>query len=194
MTTAAKPRLYLDAIKDMFTAARSPTATRSPRSPRNSSGRKPSSGRNASGGRSSGSSRPSGSGRKPSFVRRVGNAATSNAITLDLSSVPQQPLNYLDAATTRRTLQQIAQVRHSNREQWSGQRSWRETAREASAASAVGSVSGARGEDGDTLDPARLEAYLADDEFERIFGMRKEAFYTLKPWRQGDLKKRVGLF
>merc|ERR1711937_300849 len=31
------------------------------------------------------------------------------------------------------------------------------------------------------------EAYLADDVFEQVFGMNKEAFYKLRPWKQKNI-------
>jgi len=44
------------------------------------------------------------------------------------------------------------------------------------------------------LNPTCLEMYLPDDEFEELFGMRKEAFYELKQWKQRELKKTYKLF
>lgn len=38
------------------------------------------------------------------------------------------------------------------------------------------------------------EAYLADDEFFKVFGMNKEAFYKLRPWKQKNIKRAKGLF
>jgi len=35
------------------------------------------------------------------------------------------------------------------------------------------------------------EAYLNDVEFNKIFGMSKDAFYELKPWKQNQLKKKA---
>jgi len=40
----------------------------------------------------------------------------------------------------------------------------------------------------------QLEIYLSDDEFQKVFGMAKKEFYTLKRWRQAMLKKNKGLF
>ena len=40
----------------------------------------------------------------------------------------------------------------------------------------------------------RCELYLEDSEFEAIFGMNKENFYTLKDWKRLRLKKENGLF
>merc|ERR1712083_1070251 len=51
-----------------------------------------------------------------------------------------------------------------------------------------------------TLEEAKLlnvpnkEAYLADDEFQKVFGMVKEAFYKLRPWKQKNIKRAKGLF
>lgn len=39
-----------------------------------------------------------------------------------------------------------------------------------------------------------LQAYLADAEFETIFGMTKEAFYQQPKWKQDLQKKKVDLF
>ena len=51
-----------------------------------------------------------------------------------------------------------------------------------------------------TLDEVRKmnvpnkEAYLADNEFEQLFGMNKQQFYQLRPWKQKNLKKSKGIF
>ncbi|PPR82507.1 hypothetical protein GOBAR_AA38211 [Gossypium barbadense] len=44
------------------------------------------------------------------------------------------------------------------------------------------------------IDLKRREAYLADNEFQTVFGMEKEAFYKLPKWKQDLKKKKVGLF
>ncbi|XP_039027982.1 villin-2-like [Hibiscus syriacus] len=44
------------------------------------------------------------------------------------------------------------------------------------------------------IDLKRREIYLADEEFETIFGMTKEAFYKLPKWKQDSKKKEVDLF
>ena len=44
------------------------------------------------------------------------------------------------------------------------------------------------------VNPGCKEEYLADGEFEALFGMNKAAFRELKKWKQTDLKKKVGLF
>ena len=44
------------------------------------------------------------------------------------------------------------------------------------------------------LNPTCLEMYLADSEFEEVFGMTKDAFYALRQWKQRELKKKHGLF
>jgi hypothetical protein len=36
----------------------------------------------------------------------------------------------------------------------------------------------------DGIDPTRKEAYLSDEEFNKVFGMPKEKFYELKKWKQ----------
>merc|ERR1719464_479092 len=37
-------------------------------------------------------------------------------------------------------------------------------------------------EEAKAMNVPNKEAYLADDEFEKVFGMNKEAFYKLRPW------------
>lgn len=44
------------------------------------------------------------------------------------------------------------------------------------------------------VDPAKLEAYLSDSNFQEIFQMDKETFSKLPGWKQMNLKKAVGLF
>lgn len=39
-----------------------------------------------------------------------------------------------------------------------------------------------------------LEAFLSDSEFANVFGMTKEQFEVLKPWRRKELKRKHGLF
>ena len=39
-----------------------------------------------------------------------------------------------------------------------------------------------------------IEQYLLDDEFEKVFGLAKNEFYKLRPWKQKQLKKYHGLF
>ncbi len=38
------------------------------------------------------------------------------------------------------------------------------------------------------------QSYLSDEEFEQVFGLSREVFYSLKQWRQQQLKKNAGLF
>jgi len=38
------------------------------------------------------------------------------------------------------------------------------------------------------------EAYLNDEDFEKVFGMSKVDFYNLRPWKQKQLKKSKGIF
>lgn len=45
-----------------------------------------------------------------------------------------------------------------------------------------------------TVDAAHKEDHLFDDEFDKAFGMSREAFKELKPWRQQKLKQSAGLF
>lgn len=44
------------------------------------------------------------------------------------------------------------------------------------------------------VNPERKEDYLADDEFEKVFKMKRSEFEGMKKWRQVDKKKEVGLF
>ena len=44
------------------------------------------------------------------------------------------------------------------------------------------------------VDPARLETYLSDEEFKKVFKMDKELFSKLPAWKQTKNKKEVGLF
>jgi len=43
-------------------------------------------------------------------------------------------------------------------------------------------------------DAGKLEIYLTNEQFERIFKMTKEKFYTFGEWKQQELKKKLGLF
>jgi len=45
-----------------------------------------------------------------------------------------------------------------------------------------------------TVDRGRLEAYLSNAEFARVFGMDKAAFFALPTWRSLQLKKEAGFF
>jgi len=47
---------------------------------------------------------------------------------------------------------------------------------------------------GTTLNPACLEMYLSDEDFQAALGMPKAQFYKLKQWKQREMKKRVALF
>ena len=40
----------------------------------------------------------------------------------------------------------------------------------------------------------RSELYLHENEFVGLFGMEKKDFYSMRLWKQRELKKRVGLF
>merc|ERR1712038_1074161 len=42
----------------------------------------------------------------------------------------------------------------------------------------------------DDIDPKNLEQSLADDEFETLFEMNKEAFGALPKWKKQNLKKK----
>ncbi|KAG8648905.1 hypothetical protein MANES_08G051200v8 [Manihot esculenta] len=44
------------------------------------------------------------------------------------------------------------------------------------------------------IDFKRREAYLSEDEFQTVFGMKKEAFYKMPKWKQDMLKRKVDLF
>ena len=43
------------------------------------------------------------------------------------------------------------------------------------------------------LDSTKLEQYLADDEFQAVFGIAKADFYGLPQWVQIKRRKEVGL-
>jgi len=40
----------------------------------------------------------------------------------------------------------------------------------------------------------KKQDYLSPEDFQKTFGMDKDAFYELKDWKQKDLRKEVGLF
>lgn len=44
------------------------------------------------------------------------------------------------------------------------------------------------------IDPARREAYLADDDFAKILGTPRAAFEALPAWKRKSIKQGVGLF
>lgn len=44
------------------------------------------------------------------------------------------------------------------------------------------------------VDGSRLESYLSDADFERLFGMSKSIFYDLPQWKQLRLKKEHDFF
>lgn len=44
------------------------------------------------------------------------------------------------------------------------------------------------------LNPVCRELYLNSEDFRTVFGMSKQEFYSLKLWRQRELKKMMGLF
>jgi hypothetical protein len=46
----------------------------------------------------------------------------------------------------------------------------------------------------DSLNPVCKELYLTDEDFQRLFGMEKREFYSMRLWRQRELKRKVGLF
>ncbi|KAG7295776.1 hypothetical protein JYU34_020830 [Plutella xylostella] len=46
----------------------------------------------------------------------------------------------------------------------------------------------------DHVDPMRLERHLDEADFQEAFGMTKEEFAALPPWKQTNMKKEVGLF
>ena len=39
-----------------------------------------------------------------------------------------------------------------------------------------------------------FQAYLTDEDFEEIFKMPKDAFYSLPEWKRVNMKKQVNLF
>ena len=38
------------------------------------------------------------------------------------------------------------------------------------------------------------QRYLTDQDFEAVFGMSRSDYLNMRPWKQLDLKKKVGLF
>ena len=44
------------------------------------------------------------------------------------------------------------------------------------------------------VDPSKKEEYLSDMEFAQVFGLDREEFVTLPPWKQTNLKKSKHLF
>jgi len=44
------------------------------------------------------------------------------------------------------------------------------------------------------VDPRRREQYLSDADFERVLGTSRQAFGSLKTWRQNELKRKARLF
>ncbi|XP_069012200.1 advillin isoform X2 [Embiotoca jacksoni] len=44
------------------------------------------------------------------------------------------------------------------------------------------------------VDPSQKERYLSDSDFSSVFGITKDAFVTLPPWKQLSMKKEKGMF
>jgi len=44
------------------------------------------------------------------------------------------------------------------------------------------------------VDPTKLEKYLNDSEFEKVFKMTRKSFEQKQTWKQDDIKKAIGLF
>ncbi|KAI9548754.1 hypothetical protein NQZ68_003288 [Dissostichus eleginoides] len=44
------------------------------------------------------------------------------------------------------------------------------------------------------VDPTQKEKYLSDSDFNNIFGMNKDDFASMPPWKQLKMKKEVGMF
>ncbi|XP_026857817.2 advillin isoform X2 [Electrophorus electricus] len=44
------------------------------------------------------------------------------------------------------------------------------------------------------VDPAQKEKYLSDANFQDLFGMSKDGFFSLPQWKQVNIKKKLGLF
>ena len=44
------------------------------------------------------------------------------------------------------------------------------------------------------VNPLAREMYLADAEFERVFGCGKDAFYAQKAWRRRSLRQQAKLY
>eukprot|EP01031_Cornospumella_fuschlensis_P032521 gene32521-39321_t len=45
-----------------------------------------------------------------------------------------------------------------------------------------------------SVDPTRKEEYLSDADFQKAFGMDRNAFKALAKWKRDDAKKKVGIF
>jgi len=45
-----------------------------------------------------------------------------------------------------------------------------------------------------TVDKTRLETYLSDEEFQKIFGMLKDDFEAMPEWKKSNLRKKKKLF
>jgi len=45
-----------------------------------------------------------------------------------------------------------------------------------------------------SLDQTRLESYLSDEQFEKLFEMKREEFYKQSNWQMERKKKKVQLF
>jgi len=44
------------------------------------------------------------------------------------------------------------------------------------------------------INPLNKEKWLNDEDFFKVFGMNKEEFYEMAPWKQNNLKKSKGFF
>jgi len=44
------------------------------------------------------------------------------------------------------------------------------------------------------VDKTKLEAYLSEEDFDKLFGMSRHAYETLPNWKKPDVKKKTGLF
>ena len=44
------------------------------------------------------------------------------------------------------------------------------------------------------VDPLKLEAFLEDEEFEEVLGMKRDTFYAMPSWKQSNIKKENGLY
>jgi hypothetical protein len=44
------------------------------------------------------------------------------------------------------------------------------------------------------VDKSRLEMYLSDEEFAKVFGMSRERYLALPQWQQTPKKRDAGLF
>jgi len=44
------------------------------------------------------------------------------------------------------------------------------------------------------VDPANLEEYVSEDEFNKMFGLTRNDYLTQPKWKQTEMKRKSGLF